>query len=76
MKRIFIGIVAVALAHAIVPPPGHAQTRGMERRQDRRSDRDDARGTRRQGRHAARDAKQDCKDASGNRMSAGISSAA
>jgi hypothetical protein len=69
MKRIGIGIVALAVAAALVSPlPGHAQTQGMERRQDRRSDRDDARGTRQQGRHASRDAKQDCKDAGGNRI--------
>ena len=69
MNRITIGIVSLAVAAALVsPPPGHAQTQGMKRRQDRRSDRHDARGTRQEGRHVARDAKQDCKDAGGNRM--------
>ena len=38
MNRITIGIVSPAVAAALVsPPPGHAQTQGMKRRQDRRS---------------------------------------
>ena len=55
-----LGIALVATG-LMMPVSGHAQTRGMERR-------DNARETRQEGRHQGRDVKQACRDAGGNPM--------
>ena len=60
--------VALVAAGMLMPPPGHSQTAGMDRRQERRQNRDDARAARQTGRHEGRDVKHACKDAGGNRM--------